>query len=126
MIQSFASCVKEVAELPSTRPPKGATYEATKDMLIREKLSLAKIASKRAMTVGTIISHIERLLEEGQLDAEHDLAKLKPTAKKFEAIKKALFTVRAREGEMYLSQTREILGDEYTFDDIRLARLFFK
>jgi hypothetical protein len=39
----------------------GSTYAETK-RLIEQKLSLEAIAAERGMTVGTIISHIEKLL----------------------------------------------------------------
>ncbi len=114
----------DLSNLPSVKPKKESTFEITKRMLLDEKLSLPEIAEKRAMTVGTVISHLEKLVDDKIIKPEKDLTNIRMAPKKIQEIKQALLTIRAREGEMYLSQTREILGPKYTFDEIRLVRLF--
>jgi len=104
--------------------PKIATTEVTRQLLVDKKLSLTAIAKERGMTVGTIIAHLEKLVEENILNPTKDLAKLKPKSDRFQPIKTALLAVQAKEGQMFLSQTRERLGREYSFDEIRLVRLF--
>ncbi len=101
-----------------------STYEATRVLLVDQKLTLEQIAKKREMTVGTIISHVEQLLIEAKIDAQKDLSALKPKSARFETIKKALLAVKENQDTMPLSPTREILGHSYTYDEIRLARLF--
>jgi DNA-binding MarR family transcriptional regulator len=112
-------------ELPKQRL-KGATYQTTRDLLIKDKLSIEEIAQKRGMTTGTIISHIEKLVEDGGLSVSKDLVRVKPDSASFEVMMMALVKVKQKEGQMLLSQTRELLGSKYSFDQIRLARLFLR
>ena len=62
-----------------------STYEKTL-ALIAKKLSLIEIAQKRGMTLGTIISHLEKLKEKNQ---SLDLSPYKPKEKDFKAMSDA-------------------------------------
>ncbi len=104
--------------------PKIPTQEITRELLVSQKMSLNAIAKHRGMTTGTIISHVEKLTEEGAIKADEVLVRFKPKPDRFQPIKTALLAVKAKEGQMFLSQTRERLGRDYSFDEIRLVRLF--
>lgn len=93
-----------------------STYEQTK-RLIEKKYSLEAIADERDMGVDTILSHLEHLKEKG--DAI-DLDYLKPKAARFKKIEAAF----KKSGGSKLTPVRDILGPEYSFDEIRIARLF--
>lgn len=108
---------------PKKPEPKIPTQIVTKNLLIKDKRALPEIANIRAMTVSTIIGHLEKLVAEKEISLA-DIAYLKPKSARFEPIKKTLFTVQKKDGQMFLSQTRELLGSKYTFDEIRLVRLF--
>jgi ATP-dependent DNA helicase RecQ len=96
----------------------GSTYQETKELVLR-KMSIDEIAKMRKMTAGTITSHIEKLAVAGEeIDIEH----LRPPVKKMEKIKLAF----QKSGGTALSSVREILGEEFSYDDLRLARLFLK
>lgn len=102
----------------------GATYDATKRLVLRQ-LSLKNIAKERKVTIGTIIGHLEKLVAENNIDLSRDLAYLKPDPRRFKAINSALETVCKMEAKkMLLSPTRALLGKEYSYDEIRLVRLF--
>ncbi len=108
-------------------PPKvtkDSTHQLTRQLVISDRLTLQEIASNRGLTIGTIIGHLEKLVAELEIVAESDLAIIKPKSSRFEPIKKALDAVQKKEGQMFLSQTRELLGPDYSFDEIRLVRLF--
>lgn len=95
----------------------GSTYQETKKM-ISQKISLEQIAKKRGLTQGTIIGHIEKILGAGEmLDIDY-LNKIEP--KRFEEIKNAFL----KTGSIGLSSVREVLGEDFSYDEIRLARLF--
>lgn len=93
-----------------------STHEKTKEF-VNLGLSLAEIASGREMTVGTIISHLEKLKE---LGVEMNFDKFRPDENDLKKIKEAFATT----GDTKLSPVHHLLGGEYSYDDIRLARLF--
>lgn len=95
---------------------KKSTYEKTRD-LIEEGLDLKEIAEKRGMTVGTIISHFEKLQEQMQ---DVDLSRFKPKESDFEKIKKAFSSTKG----VRISPVHKKLGGKYSYEDIRIARLF--
>ncbi len=97
---------------------KVSTYEQTKELLLK-KLSLKEIAKERGMTEGTIISHLEKLKE---TDPELDFSYLKPDEKRFKEIKKAF----DKSKDTKLTPVVQILGAGYSFDEVRLARVFLK
>jgi len=95
-----------------------SNYEKTKKMIL-EKYSLPEIAKKQGLTEGTIINHLDRLLESGE---DIDISYLKPSQKDFEKIKEA-FT---RCDDEKLKPVYEYLKEEYSYDLLKLARLFLK
>lgn len=115
------------AEVLETKPKKkrGATHEETK-ALIAQKLSLKEIAAARGMTLGTIVSHIETLAEEGKINPKEDLAHMERDPERFKEIKNALEAVFKKDGEMRLAPARELLGENFGFEEIRFVRLFVR
>lgn len=93
-----------------------STHEKTKEF-VNLGLSLSEIASGREMTIGTIISHLEKLKE---LGVEMNFEKFRPDENDLSKIKEAFATT----GDIKLSPVHRLLGGEYSYDDIRLARLF--
>lgn len=93
-----------------------STYEKTL-ALIAEKLSLAEIAGKRGMTIGTIISHLEKLKAK---NPKLDLNIYKPKEKDFKVISDAFKESK----ETKISPVHRILDGRYSYEELRLARLF--
>ena len=93
-------------------------YAKTKEMVL-QKLPLSVIAKEEGFTEGTIASHIEKLIEAGE---EMDIAYLKPPQDKFEKIKTAF----EKCGDEKLKPVFDFLGEKYSYDEIKLARLFLK
>jgi hypothetical protein len=104
---------------------KVSTYELTRNLVLAKR-SLKEMASDRGMTVGTILSHLEQLCDEGKIEAKKDLAYLKPQAKRFLKAKSAFEKVKAKSGEMKLTSARNITGRSFDFEELRLARMFVK
>ncbi len=93
--------------------------------LILQKLSIREVAKKRGMTVETIVSHLEQLVEYKKITAD-DLTHIKQDLKRFEKMRQALEIVYQKEKQMLLSPARAILGEGYNYDEVRLARLFIR
>ena len=93
-----------------------STYEKTK-LLVIAKLSIKKIAKRRDLTENTIIRHLEKLMANGEeLNLEH----LQLPEARFEKIKSAFQQV----GTSKLTQVYEILGEDFSYQELKLARLF--
>ncbi|MFH1522237.1 MAG: DNA helicase RecQ [Patescibacteria group bacterium] len=95
----------------------GSTYDETKKF-VEQKVPVSSIAKIRELSEGTVWSHIEKLVQAG---VELDIEYLKPNdEKRFKIIKKAF----QESGQTMLAPVREILGEEYDYDELRIARLF--
>ena len=93
-----------------------STFDITKQLLLK-KIPLEQIIQQRGLVESTIIGHIEKFL---QNDEDIDISYLKPKGKRFEKIKKAF----AKANTISLAPVRKILGPDYSYDEIRKARLF--
>ena len=94
----------------------GATYEETK-ALVLEGLNVAEIAQRREISQQTVLNHLERLAADGE---RLELAHLMPPERRFRRIQGAF---RAVGGER-LTPVRDYLGDGFSFEEIRLVRLW--
>lgn len=94
----------------------GGTYDETKSLL-ESGLSFAQAALERGLAESTIIGHAEELISMGQkLNIEH----LRPNDNNFKKIVWAFY----KTGGTALSPVREILGEEFSYEELRVARLF--
>ena len=93
----------------------GSTLNTTKD-LVSQKLPISCIAKTRGIAERTIVNHIHRLIVSGE---DLDLEYLMPPPDRLEKIESAF----KQTGDTRLSPVRELLGDEYTYDEIALARI---
>ena len=92
------------------------TVQKTKEM-VEKKYSLEKIMKERNLARSTIVQHLEQLVQTGEsLDIEH----LKPEFKRFQKIKHAFLQTHSNA----LTPVRALLGEEYSYDELRLVRLF--
>lgn len=101
-----------------------STYEKTRRSLV-EGATIQSIADTRKLTVSTVMTHIEKLLEMGSMPKEHidhirEASKLTDTT--FEKIAQAF----AREETWALTPVKVALKDKYSYDELRFARLFLR
>ncbi|MFH1565147.1 MAG: DNA helicase RecQ [bacterium] len=90
-------------------------YTKTRE-LITKKISVERIAKNQDLTVGTIISHIEKLIDAGEsLDFEY----LKLPSDRYEVMKAAFLEC----GNEKLKPVFEYLNEEYSYDELKLARI---
>ena len=95
-----------------------SNYQKTKEMLKR-KMSLGVIAEAEGLKAGTIVNHIEKLLEAGeQIDIEY----LRFPEERFEKIRSAFMRCE----DERLKPVFEFLNEEFSYDELRLARVFVK
>ncbi len=99
------------------------THEATRELLL-QKLTPRDMAKARGMTVGTIIEHLEKLLQKGLIDIEADCAHFRPAGARFEKICEAFEQMRQDNVALSLAPARATLGETYDYEELRLARLF--
>jgi ATP-dependent DNA helicase RecQ len=126
VIQTYAKgnnlSEKDVPVKRSARPHRsnrlGSTYRETKE-LVRQKMSIEKIASMRGLAAATIAAHIDKLVSSGE---KIDIDYLRPPVEQFETIKAAF----QESGGTALSPVREMLGEQFSYAELRIARLFIK
>ena len=80
-------------------------------------MSIEEIARERGLAISTIASHLDRLVRAGE---KLDLGPLLPPKERFDKIKEAL----VKTGGEFLSSAKEALGDEYSYDEIRIVWLY--
>ncbi|MCX6739443.1 MAG: RecQ family ATP-dependent DNA helicase [Candidatus Parcubacteria bacterium] len=94
----------------------GSTFDETKKFL-KQKIGINAIAEIRGLAPATIINHVEKLFAE---DSTLDISYLKTEPERLAKIAEAF----QKTGNSALTPVREILGEEYSFDELRLARFF--
>ena len=93
-------------------------YIRTKEMLSK-KLPILEVANKQGFKYGTIVRHIEKLILNGE---DINIDYLKPSQERLEKIKIAF----EKCGDEKLKPVFDFLDEEYSYDEIRLGKLFWK
>lgn len=111
-----------VTARPKGKRVKARTFDTTLE-LVREGHSLHDIAKLRKLKVATLITHLEKLLAEGLCRKEDIQGLFSPRAtESFSVIHEVFEEVGATE----LSPVFSRLNGAYSFEELRIARLFFK
>jgi hypothetical protein len=97
-------------------PPKLGTKELTLD-LYRSGKSVEEIAEERGLVVGTIYTHIKHWVGENELRAEEIIG-----PEKFRTI----MEIMEDNPDMTMSELKFKLGDQYTFEELGVAKAGFK
>ncbi len=100
------------------KPETISTYEQTR-ILVLEKLPIKEIAKRRGLTEDSILQHLERLVTDKK---DLDLEYLQPPPERFDKIKIAF----QQTGNRQLNPVREILGEDFSYQELRLVRLFIE
>lgn len=93
-----------------------STFEISKQLFM-QKLSLSEIAKNRGLTVGTILGHLEKLLGNGE---KLEISHLCPSLDRLEVIRQAFKKSQSQN----LAPVKSILGEDFSYDELRLARIF--
>jgi ATP-dependent DNA helicase RecQ len=103
---------------PSVRALAGTVQETVQ--LFEKKLSLERIALMRRLSVGTVLQHLEKALDQGKrLEVSHVTS---PSPERLARIGAAF----QKTGSDMLTPVRILLGEEFSYDEIRVARLLLK
>lgn len=95
-----------------------STYHQTEELILK-KISLKEIAHLRNLKEDTILKHIEELVKENSsLDIEY----LSLPKKNLNQIEKAFIKSGGRE----LSPVYKLLGGDFSYQELRLARIFIE
>ena len=95
-----------------------STYEKTRSLL-EQGMTVEQVARERGLAKKTITEHLERLIKAG-LDI--DLRPMLPPPERFEEIRRAF----KETGSNLLSPVKELLGDDYAYDEIRMVQIFLR
>ena len=96
----------------------GTTYDVTRSLLA-QRFSIPEIARERGLTGGTILGQLERMAEQG---TDMELDHLRPADDRIAEVRKALEVC----GDEFLRPVREYLGEDFSYDEIRMARIFLR
>ncbi|MEA3249651.1 MAG: RecQ family ATP-dependent DNA helicase [Patescibacteria group bacterium] len=102
----------------SVKKPRLDTRLETK-RLLEQGLDVGQIAERRGLTTGSVMSHLEDLAEGGDFP---DVAHLQIEPKRLAKIGRAFKQTETDR----LAPVRELLGEEYSYDELRMARLLLK
>jgi len=86
--------------------------------LYRQGLSIAEIASERNLTSGTVASHLAELIEAGE---DVDIERLIPPERQ-----KIIADAWQQVDGNALRPVKDVLGEEYSYDEIRLVRAIMR
>ncbi len=107
---------REISEDEKTENPD--KYKKTKQG-VAKKLLISEIAKEQGFTEGTIVNHIEKIVDG---EEEINIDYLKPCKEKFKKIKFAF----EKFGTERFSPTYHFFNGEFSYDEIRLVRIFMK
>lgn len=92
-----------------------STHEKTREM-IEQGATFADMSWSRGLTRTTVIGHLEHIVRQGvQLDLTH----LLPDEKRFARIERGF----RESGGWLLAPVKELLGDEYNYEELKLVRI---
>ncbi len=114
--------VNRNAAKQKTEEIKLSTYEETKKLVLA-KAGIQEMAKQRGVTIGTIISHLEHLVV-NEMVTRDQVEYLKPKPARFRTMQQAFNHIKSETGEMKLSPVRDLVGNSYNFEELRIARLF--
>jgi ATP-dependent DNA helicase RecQ len=116
-----AATFEKFVEPPVASPPQALSGPSTRYVtldLYRQGYSIKEIADQRGLKSVTIMSHLADLMEAGEpVDVEELL-----TPGHYQIIAEALQEV----GDATLRPVKDLLGDAYTYDEIRLVRAMLR
>jgi len=116
--------IEHIAPSRAQKTKKLDTLEETKRLIIEGK-TVREIAITRDIKEGTVVDHLEKLKEN---EPNLDLSYLEKSFSKtrLQKITQALIKSGMEGGVYRLTPAKIILGADFSFEEIRLARLFLK
>jgi len=103
---------------------KESTYEKT-HVLLKKKLDIQDIAKVRKISQGTVMHHIEKLLEKEHL-SKNNLTYIRKRHPEQEESLEEIACAFAQKETWNLTPVHKHLSEKYSFDALRFARLFLR
>lgn len=94
--------------------------------LYQQGKSLAEIAAERELKASTISIHLEELIEAGQIEEIDVLVECDAQRAAFSHRKQTIAEIIERIGPITLTKIREKLGNDYSYEEIRLVRAWWQ
>ncbi len=116
--EPFVSAIRAFCQEQQPPVPLPSSSQMATLQLHQQGLSVEEIAERRGFTPGTIVSHLSELIEKSQ---PVELKRIVSPSRQ-EAILLAIQGV----GEESLRSLREHLGEEYSYEEIRLVRAWWR
>lgn len=113
-----------VARAPVERVQSMSTFTATK-LLLAEQKSLTEIVRIRSLTESTVWSHIEKLIDDEEIQLSH-VEHLIPSDMDWMEVQAELFAALDTHGVERLKPLYEETGELYDYNLIRLARALYR
>lgn len=110
-----------VVRVGADRVDAESTYIVTKDLLLEGRV-VKDIAAVRELTETTVWTHIERLVDDNELEVAQ-LTHLEPDNVDWEAAREILFAAMETHGIEKLKPLYEAAGEKYDYILVRLARM---
>lgn len=101
-----------------------STYEKT-CKLVKKKKTIETIARERGVTAGTVLTHIEKLLQSNTL-TKRAIKYVYRESNLTEADMKRIEKAFKKSGKWHLAPIRTSLAKKYSYHSLRIARLFLK
>ena len=101
----------------TAKPATNSTMKVSYDMF-KEGMSIAEIAVKRSLAPTTIETHLAAYVAAGELDIHRFVGK--------EKLEKILATIKLSGQSIALKPIKDLLDEEYTFGEIRMALEYYK
>jgi len=123
-IDKVAIYNEEEIKAKKTKKKKISTIDETKNML-EQKMGLKEIMEHKGVKIGTVLDHIEKIIEK---DTDFDINHLKKevSVAKYKKIWMTFRELYGENREYLLSPIKNKLGESYTFEELRIVRLFVK
>lgn len=122
MHEEFAKKIRPASAKAPAGEEKLGTVDITKNML-DDGLNIKEIAKKRGLKTETIFDHVEQIKMSEPNYNIYNLQNGIPKTK-FKQIYFAFRKIGMNEGKYRLAPVKELLGSKYSYDDLRLVRLF--
>ncbi len=113
---AIVSRLRVLGLAPGIRLTLSATERQTLD-LVRRDLSIQEIADQRQLSPGTVLKHMERIAESNEV---MDISHMLPAPDRCERIMEAF---GGAESDYLLAPVKERLGEDFTYEELRLVRL---
>ncbi len=107
---------KEKSE-PKGKPAVNSTMKVTLDMF-NDGMNVGEIAVRRSLAPTTIETHLSAYVASGELDIYRLISK--------EKLEKIIATIKMTGQMAALKPIKDLLDDEYTYGEIRMAMAYFK